>query len=129
MIAVSIQDLSNSSFTDHPITQRSIFTVTGSVVKQTGNQWDIDVGMFLSKEGQLCGAVPCISRCSRRHLPIETRVRSKARSHGICGGQSGTGTGVAPSAAVFLCLYHSTSSPPLVYHQQCVILATGSVVT
>ena len=67
--------------------------------------------MFLS-EGRLSGAVTCISQCSRRLLPIETRVRSKAKSRGIFGGQSGTGTGVSPSAAVLL--YFFIISPVLI---------------
>ena len=34
---------------------------------------------------------------SRRPFPEETVVRSRASSREICGGQSGTGTGFAPS--------------------------------
>jgi hypothetical protein len=85
--------------------------------------------MFISKEARLSGAVSCMSSFSRGHLPVEIRVRAKARSRGICGGKSGTGTGVPPSAAVLLCLYHSISTPSLIiYYQRCIMLATGSVV-
>jgi hypothetical protein len=41
---------------------------------------------------------------SRRPLTAETRVRARVNPCGICGGQSGTGTGFSPSSWVF----HST---------------------
>jgi hypothetical protein len=41
---------------------------------------------------------------SRRPLTAEARVRPC----GICGGQSGTGTGISPSTSVFPCQFHST---------------------
>jgi hypothetical protein len=37
---------------------------------------------------------------SRRPLTAEARVRSRVNSCGICGGQSGTGTGFSPSSSV-----------------------------
>jgi hypothetical protein len=43
------------------------------------------------------------------HLPLaaEAQVRDRVNPCGICGGQSGTGTGFTPTSSFFLCLYHS----------------------
>ena len=48
---------------------------------------------------------------SHRPLTMKYRVRSRVSPRGICGGQSGTGTGVPPSTSVFLCQFHSTGAP------------------
>jgi hypothetical protein len=45
---------------------------------------------------------------SRRPLSAEARVRARVNACGICGGQSGTGTGLCPISSVFPCQYHST---------------------
>jgi hypothetical protein len=50
---------------------------------------------------------------SRRTLTAEARVRSRISQCGVCGGQSGTGTGFSPSTSVFPCEFHSTGAPLL----------------
>jgi hypothetical protein len=44
------------------------------------------------------------------HQPrtAKTRVRARIIPRGMCGGQTGTGTGFSPSSSVFPCQYHST---------------------
>jgi hypothetical protein len=48
---------------------------------------------------------------SRRPLTAEARVRSQVNPCGICGGQSGTGTGFSPSTSLLPCQFHSTGAP------------------
>jgi hypothetical protein len=44
----------------------------------------------------------------RRPLTAEARVHARVNPCGICGGQSGTGTGFSACSSVFTCQYHST---------------------
>jgi hypothetical protein len=44
---------------------------------------------------------------SRRPLTAKSRVRDRVNLCGICGGQSGTGTGFSLSSSVLPCQYHS----------------------
>ena len=46
-------------------------------------------------------------------LTAEAWVHSQASLCGICGGQSGIGTGFSPNTVVFPCQYRSTSTPYL----------------
>jgi hypothetical protein len=59
------------------------------------------------KRGRPCQAVSCWP------LTMKARVLSWVSACGICGGQSGTGTGFAPSTSAFPCQFHSIGAPLL----------------
>ena len=54
--------------------------------------------------------VVLLMRLGASHSPGKPRVRSKVSRCGICGEQSGTGTGSFPGTSAFPCQYHSTNS-------------------
>jgi hypothetical protein len=73
-----------------------------------GRHSDFDLRV-LALESRLFKARRAMAQAvSRRPLTAESQVRARVNPCGICGGQSGTGTGFSQSSSVLLCQYHST---------------------
>jgi hypothetical protein len=70
----------------------------------------------------MCPGPAMVQAVSRRPPTAEARVRSRVSPCGICGGQSGTGTGLSPSSSVFPCQFNSTGAPLLGKGQKIIII-------
>jgi hypothetical protein len=89
----------------------------------------ITVSVFRVFQEELCFGRAMAQPVSRQLTTVEAQVQSKASPCGICGGQSGTGTGFSPSTLVFLDHGPSTNAlSSFIYHHYYVISAVDGVI-
>jgi hypothetical protein len=77
---------------------------------QDNGSW---IAITLTKSSKMESGRAMAQAVSRRPPTAEARVQSRVSPCGICGGQSGSGTGFSPSTSVFPCQFHSTGVPLL----------------
>jgi hypothetical protein len=93
--------------------QKETGTVKHYVQKETGQAFHFGE---ITRLAELCSVTFILGRAmaqavSRQPLTAEARLRSRVGPCGICGGQSGSGTGFSRSTSVFPCHFHSTGAP------------------
>jgi hypothetical protein len=82
---------------DHSVYPSSPYAETKMTIARTRNSQIVLYSTNLVPLGHAMAQV-----VSRRPLTEEAQVHARVNPCGICGGQSGTGTGFSPSSSVFL---------------------------
>jgi hypothetical protein len=94
---------------------KRIFRRAGVACRPSANEAPVTLQFPSAVNGSTERAVAQV--VSRRLLTAEGRLQTPISLCRICGGQSGTGTGLSPTPSVFPCKYLSTAAPySLMYH-------------